>query len=516
MLRKATLLIAASAAIANAATAAVPAQFIAKQYTEALGRAPDTSGWQSNTNYFISNGCTQTSLSQMAQQIFSSAEYLSKGYTPQEAVLTLYRAVLSRDPDPSGFATQVSSITSGVTAAQIAAQMAASPEFAGMISDICSGNAYRNDWGNSQAIDIGAGTWTQSQLQSCINNNAVCSVPPRTVIFLTSTVTVPAGKILETNGSPNRTQYARQARIVRNSGSFQHLLDVQAGGTVRNIWLSGQRHLYKASPTNLDVVHANIWYSGGTGGLVSGVRSDAPLLRSHLVTVGPGGSMSIDNNLLTTYTSAHIPDRTNSWIADGISQHASGGLIQNNHIIDPTDVGIVLFGHPGATQTSSASSNIIVHAGLDAYGSAGFDTTDPNCVFCQFSGNITNNQILAGRERHVDIMLFAGTAPWAIPDCTSGTRCGTGASVTSNSTIWGDVNQRVKVQVGLLVDGMMNATTSGNALYIEPVNIQPGLSGSCFAQAGGTGIVNHTGHYSGSVQEEGHNPVHSCINVGHF
>src|SRR6202012_2542282 len=40
----------------------VPAQFIAKLYTEGLGRMPDQSGWQSATTYFAQNGCSAASL----------------------------------------------------------------------------------------------------------------------------------------------------------------------------------------------------------------------------------------------------------------------------------------------------------------------------------------------------------------------------------------------------------------------------------------------------------------------
>ncbi|MBA3771559.1 MAG: DUF4214 domain-containing protein [Ramlibacter sp.] len=305
--------------------AAVPSQFIAKQFSEALGRAPDNGSWQYYTNHFLTNGCSTGSLQAVLNGFFSSAEYTGKGYTPQEMILTGYRAVLSREPDPSGFSYWVSRFNAGATASQMVFELSNSAEFADLLGAICAGDAYRQDWGLSQAMDIGSGTWTQAQLEACINSNVVCSVPPRTIIYLSSTLTIPAGKVLETSGNPDRLQYARQARIVRNSGSFVNLLRVQAGAKVRNIWLSGQRHLYKSAPTNIDEVRANIWYEGvgGGGGLVQGIRSDFPLVRSHIVSVGPGGSLDINNNLLTGYTSNHTSDGTESWITDGISQHAA-------------------------------------------------------------------------------------------------------------------------------------------------------------------------------------------------
>ncbi len=42
-----------------AVEAAVPTQFIAKMYTEALGRAPDPTGWSAAVEYFRENGCNE-------------------------------------------------------------------------------------------------------------------------------------------------------------------------------------------------------------------------------------------------------------------------------------------------------------------------------------------------------------------------------------------------------------------------------------------------------------------------
>ena len=448
----------------------------------------------------------------MSQQLFGSAEYLNKGYTPQESVLTLFRAVLSREPDPSGLSAYVNSINSGATPAQIATQLTGSSEFTNMIGSICSGSAYRQDLGGTQAIDIGSGTWTQAQLQSCINNNAVCSVPPRVVVYLNSSVTVPAGKVLETSGNPNRFQYARQARLVRNSGSFDHLLEIQSGATVRNIWLSGQRHLYKNVPL-ANIVQANIRYLGGYNGVIQGVRSDFPLQLTHIETANAPGSITIENNLTTGYTSSHT---TSDWRypwADGISQHTPNGTIRNNDVVDPTDVGIIIFGHDGKIQASTAYSNTIVHAGLSSYGSLAFDTTQCTSYLCSFTGNgIDNNLILAGQNQHSDIMLIVGTGPWT-PDLNCGSTnrkgCGSGGKMTGNRTIAGDLNQRVKVQVGILVDGMQNAYTNSNRIDISPQNL-----GGCFK---GPGIINHIDndptatHASGTLQLEANYALHGCI-----
>jgi hypothetical protein len=485
------------------AWAEVPSQFIAKLYSEVLGRAPDGGGWQAQTNYFLSSGCSQATLSAFASNILGSTEYTGKGYTPEEAVLTVYRAVLSREPDSTGFNHYVGLIrNSGWTAAQVARDQMVASEFVALVGAICSGGAYRQDWNGRQALDIGSGTWSQAQLQSCINNNTVCSVPPRVVVYLGSALTLPAGHVLETSGQPHRTLYARQARLVRNSGNFGHLLEMGPGATVRNIWVGGQRHLYKNVPT-ADGVRANFFYNGGTGGAIRNVRSDFPYQRTHVEASSAAGSLTVDGGLFVNYTAHHTNDGTWTWVSDGISNHNPNGTITNNHIIDPTDVGIVIFGHTGMVQASTASSNTVVHAGLSAYGSLVFDTIV--CAGCGFTGpGIHDNQILAGRTAHSDIMLSVGTGPWFTPNCPSGQGCGSGARMNNNTTLWGDANQRTRVQHALVVDGMLNADTQGNLLSVSPEPL-----GACYH---GAGIRNDSpGHASGSLMLESTGSVHSCI-----
>jgi hypothetical protein len=205
----------------------------------------------------------------------------------------------------------------------------------------------------------------------------VCSVPPRVVVLLTAPLTIPAGRVLQTQGQPSRTQYARQARLVRASGGVGHLILPGAGATVRNIWVSGQRHLYKSLPPT-DGVRANIRYNAGTGAVVRDIRSDFPYQRTHLETSSAPGSILIDNNLFVT--------------------------------------------------------NIIVHAGLSAYGSLVFDTIA--CAGCAFTGpGMHDNLILSSRTQHSDILLSVGTGPWFTPTCPSGQGCGSGARMNNNRTL---------------------------------------------------------------------------------
>lgn len=478
--------------------AAVPSQFIAKQYTEALGRAPDSGGWQAYTNYFNASGCSQSTLSYMTGQIFSAGEYTSKGYTPEEQVLTVYRAVLSREPDQGGFNNWVTQIKNiGMTAAIMAQQFTQSTEFANLIPAICSGNAYRQDWGQTWPININNNltVWTDGDLQGCINNNTVCSLDPGRLVLMSNPVTIPTGHTLETKGNPDRKMYARQARIVRYNGNFDHLLvagRTYGNGTntaIQNVWVNGSGNIYPAIDDNPARVKANIRFESidaNYTGQIQSVRSDFPYQGTHIETgatnnvggVAVPGTINVNNNLTVGYSSHHsYPNKVYPpypW-ADGVSQHIANGTVQGNDIVDPTDVGIVLFGQTGGhVQANTASGNIIVHAGLSAFGSAGLDTTQcDNTTPCQFSGSgISNNTILAGQQQRVDIMLFNGTGPWWSTDKNGVVHhgIGTGGQIHDNNTIVNDALQTITVMQDTVQDVMSNATTTPNQLNFSRQN----------------------------------------------
>ena len=530
MIIKKCLMLAAVAS-AQCYAADVPSQYMAKLYSEGLGRAPDAEAWQSMTNYFLDNGCSTGTLRQMAAHLFSSDEYINKGYTNEEALLTVFRAIFSREPDPAGFAYWLDYARTGKTAAQLAHVLSSSEEFGTLAGSICHGGSYISAGSQGAPIDIGAGTWTQARLESCLAENTVCSVPPRTVVYLDSTLTIPAGKTLETAGGFERRMYARQARIVRNS-SFRHTLVVmQAGSTVRNVWVTGGRDRFKdelksdpTPSTPMNDVFANINYVGGNHGLISGIRSDSPLSATHISSypVLPSatdafyGVIEIRNNLTTGYAHSHYrDDDTNIPWADGISQHIRAGSIVDNDIIDPTDVGIVIFGHDDSTQSSTAANNIVVHAGHSAYGSLGLDTTQ--CVKshtgCQFSGSgFTGNLIFGGEKQHSDIVLFNGTAAWLTPQCTGilDSACGKGGQMTNNRTIPGDANQVLPAQVAISVDGMIGAVTAGHEINVVQV---PAASDMRCRAASGELILNSTGkgHAGGMLQAGASGDVDGCI-----
>ena len=69
----------------------VPSQFVAKMYSEALGRMPDPGGWRAYHDYFSGAGCSASTLRDVARQFYNSQEFLGLGYDNSARVLTLYR-----------------------------------------------------------------------------------------------------------------------------------------------------------------------------------------------------------------------------------------------------------------------------------------------------------------------------------------------------------------------------------------------------------------------------------------
>ena len=96
--------------------AAVPGQYVAKMYTETLGRAPDPAGWNAAVSYFQTNGCNKRTLGNWGASLFSSAEFQRLGYGSAAAALLLYRAILNREPDARGYSQNLGLLDSGTSA----------------------------------------------------------------------------------------------------------------------------------------------------------------------------------------------------------------------------------------------------------------------------------------------------------------------------------------------------------------------------------------------------------------
>src|SRR5260370_28409716 len=82
-----------------------PAQFVAKMYTDVLGRAPDPSGWAhaKNNSAYFQTACDTAHPEAFSRKQFDSSEFMGLSHAPAARTLTLYQAVLNHRPDVPGF-----------------------------------------------------------------------------------------------------------------------------------------------------------------------------------------------------------------------------------------------------------------------------------------------------------------------------------------------------------------------------------------------------------------------------
>ena len=237
----------------------VPAQFIAKLYTESLGIAPPTSQWANLQNYYLANPCTAASLATWGKQVYKSTDFNWAYPIPDPSAdkhvyasmtVALYRGALNREPTQA----ELSSATSGLTsAAQTHGAVQAawngvvdgaygSSEFSTLAADICNGSASDPDpadygWNESQVepvasmphgttCGLGGPALTQQVLQAALDAAApggVVKLAQNAYVWLDEQLVVPEGVTVTTCGpaddpnlpDPSRRRYALQGRLIR-------------------------------------------------------------------------------------------------------------------------------------------------------------------------------------------------------------------------------------------------------------------------------------------------------------
>jgi hypothetical protein len=453
--------------------AIVPAQFIAKIYTEALGRIPDQGGWSSAVTYFQQNGCSRGTLATWGTSALTSAEFTGLGYDNAAFLLILYRATLDREPDTGGYNYWYGQLQNGLSRSQMIANSFNSTEFVNLVSFICSGSgSYSFErQGPGMAMQIptnipgGYGNISQAQLQALLNSTAsggTVYLQQESVVYLTSSLSIPTGVTLATYGNPPPHQHGFMARLIRAAAFTSPMVQLAADTTasnaaLRNIWVDGQR-AYASTYTQSAI---NIEIYGGSNVVVDSNFIDNTLGWSSLHTFGsldgrPCAGNTITNNTITVYPSSHH----NSQWADGLSIGCENSTVSGNGIVDPTDVGIVVFNAYPAVQKSNVQSNSILSAGNSAFGAMGFDPLQGRSPNPDFTGaSISNNTFWGGPNTHFVIGLAVGSRPWFV----SG-QVGTGATAVGNTT--GTV--RTVMGEGIAVSGMWNATVQSNTFLATP------------------------------------------------
>jgi len=413
-----------------------PGQFLAKLYTEAHGRAPSVSDWYYFRNDFYNN-CNHASLAGFIRFVYTSQEFLSKNYTNAERIFTLYRGVLNRDPDSSGFYWYLNNLQNGnMTWQDVVNSVANSTEFQNMVPIICDSPSYH--WrayypfklpSSSGGYDVPDG----DSLQKIINNANVGDtiwLKQGSLIIMKRPLIINKRVYIATYGKPDVTHYAKMARLLRHP-DFQEfqgdtpspIIAILADGAgILNIWIDG--------------FATTIWYLKGYTTDYKRVRNLSILVLANNVVIknckfssnfgwshihapswfGIKKRLYIAGNIVTAYDHFHtiIPPNYITW-TDGFDIEADSTIIENNSFIDLTDGSITIFRlHPGVPQTTIIRNNIILNSGNSAYSAIGFDNqrqrnwipNDKDTIIN--GGRIENNIIMTAEYNHIDVVIFAG------------------------------------------------------------------------------------------------------------
>lgn len=483
-----TLLVMLAALLPSAsasASTAIPAQWIAKMYTEALGRLPSQMEWNNAVTYFQTNGCSAQSLNGYATgPLFylggSGSEYDRLGYDNAAKLLTLYRGALNREPDPQGFNGWLTLLDSGTSWSVVVNSLfdtTAGSEFSQLVPSMCSSSNPSYYFGVQPALAIPTTpgdpgfTGTEAQLQTALNDappNGTIWLAQKALVVLTSPLIIPAGKTLTTYGQPSTGKYALMGRLVRNRDDKglslfdSPAITVTAGAKLLNVWVDGQRD----APLDFSMNSINVDIAGGTGTTVSNNKISNTAGNTSLAAEGSGSkppapcqSTVITGNVVTAYSSDHflkisIEKADYPVFADGLSIACEHADVEYNQIADATDVPLIIFSTPMG-QMSQLRHNTILNAGNSAGGAMGADPDATDGGTYDFTGSsIDHNMFWTGPDTRFDIGLGAGSREAFTQDQNPNT--GDGASLTDNTT--GILSARVGT--GIAVSGMINVTVS--------------------------------------------------------
>ena len=509
---------------ATADSTAVPGQYIAKLYTEALGRLPYQSEWQSAAERFSTGGCNTQVLAEVGQQVYSSADFAQLGYDNASRLTTLYRGVLNSEPDPAEFAGWQSELDHGESWSSVVARFFVSDDFAALVPKICSGatdsSATSYAVAGQQAAELSPASagfqGDEEELQSILDEapqGSTVQLGQRALITLTKPLTVPEGVTLTTTATPDTREYARMGRLVRAGEFDAAMVNVADGGKLTGVWVDGARD----SPGNTASSRINVRVLGGTETAVVGNKISNSAGAASIEVQGQSAGyqcsdVTVSDNVITAYSNDHYltrqqPDGTASgtW-SNGIVVDCGDTRVSGNQIVDTGGIGIAV--HPATSlpkddvdQHSTVVDNEILSAGIPMYGGI---VADPEFFVAgkgeqrhySFTGTkIAKNRIWSGPNTHLVIGIGAGTRAWWAGSAMVGAHAGQGVKIVGNDT--GKVGARVRT--GIAVSGMDDVELGRNpATWLhggvpgQQGNSCPGVD-VAVSESAGTGTVDRIG-----------------------
>lgn len=473
----------------------IPAQYIAKLYTEALGRGPSQSEWAKSTAYFNSNGCSAGSLQAFAKAIYASPEYAADYTDPQAKALTVYRALLSRDPSDGEISTSAGA--QGASADAMLSTVFQGAEFAKVAASLCGNTAKvtysaaarsiydpNYGWIGSQAppkLTANKGVCpTEDQLQGMITSagrNGTVTLAQKCAIAMGTTLTVNNGVTLTTFGSPKPTQYAVMARLYRTGVYPGPIVHISSGAHLANVWVDGQISIIGRDRTS----GANVSLFNGNGNTIEYVKSSDAQSGSNFSSQGtqqhtPCSNGVVRYNLLTGYSSQH----GYKFPTDGMTMGCESLDIENNTLVDMTDVNILLLGSVTVPNTSTVANNTIIQAGNIANAAISIDQITANALptgsqtIC-YTAKFINNTFWTGPDAAFVFAVGNGARQYFQVSPKTGPSRLTDASCPSNSPVLGPTytnnttgSLSANVREGIAIAGVLNSTIAVNTDGAHP------------------------------------------------
>ncbi|MGZ8287704.1 MAG: hypothetical protein ACXW3B_00545 [Telluria sp.] len=464
-----------TATATNAAITSASGQFSSKLYTEGLGRIPDQPGWQGTVNFWNANTCNVANLRYLANNILTSSEFTSLSPSHHEKVFRLYRAALHRDATPTELTSQISAMTGGAAWLTIVTNVINSTEFNNRVTLNCGSGSL--GWQNTPAANLvvtsTGNVTTESDLRSRLIAASAPSAPSKIVyleqgatILLNSPLIIPPGVTLTTVGAPGQRKAPLLGRLVRNwlipsanqetDFTNNRLVILQADSKLQSVWVDGRLNQFGYTWGAM-----NVFGDGSNVEVSNNLMTDSAgwTNMQYLPRSGSCQNGFVYSNMITAYGSSHLNQR---W-SDGISIGCMNVTVQENQIIDATDVGIVVYHAYPNIQTSKVFSNYVFNAGNSAYGGLVSDPLMssnmpgvPVSTVLDFTGTqFYNNTVWSSPAVHLDAVISNGTRAWF---GANDPFTGKGASFSNNTT----GSNTVTAGVGIIVSGMTQAYVQGN------------------------------------------------------
>lgn len=457
-----------------------PAQYIAKLYTEGLGRAPDQLGYFGYANYFQLKGCSAFTLQVVGFQILSSAESKNLNLSSEQRVLSLFRAALNREPDGNELATYTN-LLSNKGLDNVIQTLLKSKEFTGKVPQLCKSKDYerlaRYGW-NGKPLKLSNSPTGYNGNSEAEFRRELSLYPFGTTFTLAenayielSSPLILDGVTLQTFNNPSH--YTKMARFVRAKnfkGSAacgqpecgEPLIVLRNNAKLVNVWVDGNGNNLPYRVWDINV------QSAGSNNQILNSRIENTAGFSNLQTFGaleglPCQNVLVKGNIILGYNSDGFPNNNSSapWV-DGITCSCENTIIEENSIIDTSDVAIVVFNAPrGVTQNTKVRFNNIFQAGNSNFAGLNTDHIFINYA-ADFSGTVFENNLLWTSDyASMRSGISVGSNVWG--QAAGGS--GFGVKVLNNTTGFGFILGQYAISVA----GIDNATIKNN----NPFNYKP-------------------------------------------